>query len=335
MNQSSSKFAVDFGWQILLKDLGFAPQDLLRQAGLPLDLFSQSTPALTQSEYFRFWHGLEQLLADDLAFPLRIAQAISVEAFNPPLFACICSDNLNLALKRLAKYKPLICPLRLNVEQTEYQTTIAVSELPGALPLPSSLVAMELIFFVQMSRLATRDRIVPLKVESSIDVPAPEQYKTFFGVPIAKGQANRVTFSAIDAQKPFLTSNAGMWSIFEPELNKRIKHLSLNDRFRDRVRASLMEILASGQCSRADVAQRLAVSPRTLQRRLQEEGTSFQQELSDLRSELANHYLANTPYSSAEISFLLGYSDPSSFFRAFHIWTGKTPDVVRELSRIN
>jgi AraC-like DNA-binding protein len=69
----------------------------------------------------------------------------------------------------------------------------------------------------------------------------------------------------------------------------------------------------------ADVAKRLAVSSRTLQRRLQAEDTSFKQELSALRAELANHYLVNTPYSSAEISFLLGYSEPSSFFRAFHL----------------
>ena len=56
--------------------------------------------------------------------------------------------------------------------------------------------------------------------------------------------------------------------------------------------------------------------------------------VSDLRAELANHYLANTSYSSAEISFLLGYSEPSSFFRAFHIWTGKTPEVVRKMSQL-
>ena len=85
------------------------------------------------------------------------------------------------------------------------------------------------------------------------------------------------------------------------------------------IRTPFNKILASGQCSMADVAKRLAVSPRTLQRKLKSENSSFQQELSDLRAELANHYLVTTTYSSAEISFLLGYSDPSSFFRAFNI----------------
>ena len=139
---------------------------------------------------------------------------------------------------------------------------------------------------------------------------------------------------SIDAAKPFLTSNAGIWSIFEPVLNQRLHELKKQDLFRDRVRVCLEEILASGQCSMADVAKRLAVSPQTLQRKLKSENSSFQQELSDLRAELANHDLITTTYSSSEISFLLGYSDPSSFFRAFNIWTGKTLALVRGMSRL-
>ncbi|MEO1210845.1 MAG: AraC family transcriptional regulator ligand-binding domain-containing protein [Cyanobacteria bacterium J06638_20] len=331
MNSGSQKFTLDLSWQVLLKDLNVFPQDLLRQARLPLDLFSQPTPSLTTAEYFRFWQGLETLLSDDPAFPLRVAQSISVESFSPPIFACICSDNLNVALKRLAQYKPLIGPLRLKVEQTEHQTTAVLGELPGQLPLPSSLVVMELVFFVHLARIATRDRIIPLQVQSTVSIPATAKFEAFFGIPLTVGGFDGVTFSAADAQKPFLTSNSGMWSIFEPVLDQRMHQLDSNDRFRDRVRACLMEILASGQCSMADVAQRLAVSTRTLQRRLQAEETSFQQELSSLREELANHYLHNTHYSSAEISFLLGYSDPSSFFRAVHGWTGNTPDVIREM----
>ena len=332
MNSFSQRFVVDKGWQVLLKDLGVAPQDLLRQANLPLDLFCQPEATLTIAQYFDFWRGLEMLLSSDLVFPLRVAQSVTVESFSPPIFACICSENLNLALQRLAHYKPLIGPLRLDIEITDEQTAITLGELPGQPPLPPSLVAMELTFFVHLARLATRDRIIPLKVQSTGEIPGADEFEEFFGTRLSVGSFDGVVFSAVDAQKPFLTAHAGMWSIFEPELQKRMQHLSVDSLFRERVRACLVEILASGQCSMSDVAKRLAVSPRTLQRRLQEEDTSFKQELSNLRAELANHYLVNTPYSSAEISFLLGYSEPSSFFRAFHIWTGKTPDFVREMA---
>lgn len=333
MKSASQKFVVDLGWQVLLTDLGVAPQELLRQASLPLDLFSQADATLTVAEYFAFWRGLETLLSSDPAFPLRVAQSVTVESFSPPIFACICSDNLNIAFQRLAQYKPLIGPLRLDVEIMNRQTTIALGALPGQPPLPPSLVAMELTFFVHLARLATRDRIIPLEVQSTLSIPGVNEFEAFFGIPLTKGAFDGVVFSAADSQRPFLTSNVGMWSIFEPALQKRMQDLKINSKFRERVRACLIEILASGQCAMVDVAKRLAISPRTLQRRLQEEDTSFKQELSDLRAELANHYLANTPYSSAEISFLLGYSEPSSFFRAFHIWTGTTPEVVRKMSQ--
>ncbi|BDM83396.1 AraC family transcriptional regulator [Acaryochloris marina] len=332
MNPTNHKFVLDSGWQVLLKDLGVSPQAILRQANLPLDLFCQPTPALTSTEYFRFWEGLETLLSKDPTFPLRIAQSITVESFSPPIFACICSENLNQGIQRLALYKRLIGPFRLDVTQTIHDTQIALGELPGHPPIPQSLIAMELALLVHLTRLATRAFIIPLKVQSTFTIPGSKEYEAFFGVPLDNGELDGVVFSAADAQKPFLTANAGMWSIFEPELHKRMQHLEVDAHFRDRVRACLMEILASGQCTMADVAKRLAVSTRTLQRRLQDENTSFKQELSSLRAELANHYLVNTPYSSAEISLLLGYSEPSSFFRAFHLWTGKTPDIVREMS---
>ena len=78
-----------------------------------------------------------------------------------------------------------------------------------------------------------------------------------------------------------------------------------------------------------NIASELAISSRTLQRRLHQEGTTFQEVLDELREELARHYLSATEYSSAEISFLLGYEEPNSFFRAFRTWTGETPEIVR------
>jgi AraC-like DNA-binding protein len=98
------------------------------------------------------------------------------------------------------------------------------------------------------------------------------------------------------------------------------------------VRAALLELLPSGRTSLGDAAQRLAMSARTLQRRLGEDGTSFQAVLDETRRELALHYLQRTAISSGEISFLLGFSDPSSFFRAFHGWTGLTPERARGAS---
>jgi AraC-like DNA-binding protein len=79
----------------------------------------------------------------------------------------------------------------------------------------------------------------------------------------------------------------------------------------------------------ASIARKLALSTRTLQRRIEAEGTTYQQVLDDTRTDLARHYLQNTALSVAEIAFLLGFSEPNSFYRAFRAWTGTTPDAVR------
>lgn len=71
------------------------------------------------------------------------------------------------------------------------------------------------------------------------------------------------------------------------------------------------------------------MSTRTLQRRLQLEDTAFQTVLRDTREALARHYLTSSTMSAAEIAYLLGYDDTRSFYRAFHAWTGQTPEQVR------
>ena len=75
--------------------------------------------------------------------------------------------------------------------------------------------------------------------------------------------------------------------------------------------------------------QRLGTSTRTLQRRLNQEKKSFQGVLNETREDLARHYLKSSDMTGAEISFLLGFEDPNSFFRAFHTWTGETPEQAR------
>jgi AraC-like DNA-binding protein len=95
------------------------------------------------------------------------------------------------------------------------------------------------------------------------------------------------------------------------------------------VRAVLLEALPSRTFAIDRVARRLGVSTRTLQRRLLDEGTSYNEVVRDVRRELALHYLERTAMPSDEIALLLGFDDPKSFFRAFHAWTGRTPQSAR------
>jgi AraC-like DNA-binding protein len=79
----------------------------------------------------------------------------------------------------------------------------------------------------------------------------------------------------------------------------------------------------------ADVSQALGIGGRSLQRRLASEGTSWGEILNQTRERLALHYFGSTDLSATEVGFLLGFQDPNSLYRAFHRWTGTTPEVWR------
>lgn len=109
-----------------------------------------------------------------------------------------------------------------------------------------------------------------------------------------------------------------------PELRKRLVEMEVDDTVSARVRSALVELLPSGECSIDDVCRVLGMSRRSLQRKLKEEGTSFQQQLNHTRELLTKNYLRNTKLSSEDIAYLLGYQNLNSFYRAFSLWTGKS-----------
>jgi AraC-like DNA-binding protein len=329
MSHHNTRYPFDNGWRVVFRDMGIAEDDVLLRTGLPRDLLKRQSPTISGTAYYQLWESLEFILRDTPTFPLHIFGNISAEAFSPPLFACLCSANLNLALQRLADYKPLVCPLHMDVIQDAERTTVWFHNALQSQAAPWSLVASELVFMVEMARIATREAIIPQAVYTAVTLPEIDAYAAYLGVPVQHSDKTGLTFSTEDATVPFLTSNDQMWAIFEPQLNKRMRDLAQEPLFRERVRAVLMETIASGQYSRLDVASRLGVSTRTLQRRLKDEGTSYQNELNLLREQLAYNYLSRTTYTSGQIAFLLGYDDPNSFFRAFRSWTGQTPEAVR------
>ncbi len=327
--KQATRFAVQMSWKLLIQDMGYSPADVLSLARLPGDLFARHGASLSPAEYFALWRGLEQAAGgDELA--LKLAQVMSVEAFDPALFACLCSPDLNTALQRLAHYKRLIGPLNMVVNIQADRTLVTLSCYGHAEPIPRSLGVSELVFFTQLARLATRERIEPLTA-SIPDLPVDlAAYQAYLGCALAASEQIQITFSSQDARRPFLTENMAMWSVFEPSLNQRLSALETQASMRERVRAVLLEALPAGSSSIDAVAQRLAVSKRSLQRQLSDESVGFQEVLSEVRQSLAQHYLSRTNISAGEISWLLGFQESNSFIRAFRSWTGTTPAAYRQ-----
>ncbi|NBX20808.1 MAG: AraC family transcriptional regulator [Betaproteobacteria bacterium] len=324
----ASKFAIQRGWKLLLADMALPVGEVLAWAGLPGDMFSRQDASLSPADFFKLWNGMEQVAGgDDL--PLRFGRAISVEAFDPPIFASLCAPNMNVALQRLSSFKRLIGPMILEVQVTSNGTSADLSCYGYEGHLPRSLAATEMVFFTQLARLATRKQVVPLRVEL-VQLPddrAP--LEAFFGCDLQAADRNRITFSPQDAARPFLTEDNAMWESFEPALMKRITDQDHTAKASERVHSALLELLPGGRSGIDDVATKLLTSRRTLQRQLLAEGLSFQDVLNRTRRELAEHYLRQDAITPGEMSWLLGFQDGNSFIRAFKGWTGSTPGQYR------
>lgn len=325
----ASKFVVSPSWKLLLTDMQVDVTAVLAYAGLPRDLFNRDNSTLTPKEYYDLWRGVEQA-AGDIEMPLLLAEHLSVEAFDPPIFASICSQNMNAALQRLSQYKPLIGPMIMAIDVSKTATRMKISCYSYQGEMPNSLGLTELVFFTQLARLATRENINPIKVELSRLPDNIEAYSSFFGCELTKSNCFAISFSADDANKPFLTSNVAMWEFFEAKLNQKLADLDASASTVERVRAVLFESLPSGDSSIETVTDRLAMSKRTLQRKLTAEAETFQTVLQTVRSELADHYLAKSSMSLGEISFLLGFQESNSFIRAYSSWKGMSPGSYLE-----
>ncbi|CAK2649586.1 AraC family transcriptional regulator [Vibrio crassostreae] len=326
----ANKFLVPPNWKVLFNDLGIDLQQALRYAELPLMLFSQSKVILSPPQYFQLWRGIEaSAQAKEIDIALKLAEVMSIESFDVPIFAAICSPNLNAAVKRLQEYKPLIGPMELNIQQTEQYTQIDISCYGYEGTLPRTLNLVELVFFTQLARLATRKCVQPIEIILP-ELPSNlSPYQTYFGCSIHQGKQTSIAFSAEDARTPFLTDNQLMVSVFESALRQRLETITHIGTTSDAVYKVLLDLLPQGDSSIESVASFMALSKRTLQRKLATEGVSYQTVLQKVRQQLAEYYLNETELPLIEVSFLLGFQEPNSFIRAYSAWTGVSPGQVR------
>lgn len=321
-------FIIDGRYKELLQSFGIHVQEVLRKAQIPEDIFSRPTIAMEEEAYYRFLETVGDMV-NDPKLPVLLSTTDRIESFSPPIFAAWCSKNGNICIDRLARYKPLIGPMSFALTEDGTTKTIELKAGKPDLTIPSFLVQSEFAFVTGIIRKATQESICPVQVEMTAP-PEDPFFSDYLQIPVQKGKTNRITFQKLDLEKPFISANDAMWSYFQPELAKRLSDLEMDDSTSARVRSALSELLPGGMFGIEDVAKKLGVSKRTLQRKLSEENTTFQKQLNSTRETLALHYVTNTDMHISDIAYLLGYAETNSFLRAFSVWTGTSPVKYRK-----
>jgi AraC-like DNA-binding protein len=167
----------------------------------------------------------------------------------------------------------------------------------------------------------------PLEVQFAHGVPEQlAEHHRIFRAPVLFGfDTNTLVIdrSLTEAQVP--AADGKLYPIVKRYLDQTLNAIPQEDELFTTVRKTIAESMREGDPTLARVAKKLAVSPRTLERRLEERGMRFKKLMDDTRRRFAMDYLEAREHTLTEVAFLLGYSEVSAFNRAFKRWTGVTP----------
>jgi AraC-like DNA-binding protein len=184
---------------------------------------------------------------------------------------------------------------------------------------------------VRMMRSLTGVPINPLEVTFIYPEPASRsEYERIFKCPVRFGQKdNSFTIAMSIVNTPILMANPGLLEYFEKYAQDFLAELDRENEHTRTVTKIILSKLDDEELSINKVAREMAVSVRTLQKRLEDEGVLFSDLYRDVRHRLAQKYLREN-YTVEQIAYLLGFSEPSVFRKAFKKWSGVTPREFRE-----
>ncbi len=249
-------------------------------------------------------------------------------------FAWLASSTLKNALERLVRYVHMASTAaNFALQETREGYVLEMSGPQREwTPIPQSIDAGAALV-VHMCRVSYGDRFAPLRV--TLRRPQPEHgepFERFFQAPIAyQAEHNTLVLDKAVVLRTLPTGNTDLAHANEKVITEYLANMDLDDIVM-RLKTRLIDMLPSGEVSGDAVAQAMNLSPRSLQRKLQEEGLTYSQVLEETRRELAARYIRNSRLSISEITFLLGFSEPSNFSRAFKRWNGVSPSEFRMAS---
>ncbi|MDT6979812.1 AraC family transcriptional regulator ligand-binding domain-containing protein [Levilactobacillus zymae] len=275
------KFIINGQYRQLLTQYGFNVEKVLKAAKLPENLFTHEQIRLTEQEYYHLMDTIAKQAPNPQTL-ITLATYDDIETFSAPILAAYCSENGMKFIERLGQYKPLIGPIGYQIRTEREAVTVTLKSL-NALSITSKFYTVsELLFLINLITKATEENVVPLKITTTFpDIAQP--ISAALKVNPTVGEVDSITFKLADLERPFLTDNAALRSYLTPELKRRLAELEVDESFSAQVRSALVDLLPAGESTIEDVAGKLNVSKRTLQRKLKNEATSFQKQLNGVR----------------------------------------------------
>jgi len=334
-DQSRQSFLASMGqtFRRLLELHGLDAVGIARQAGVDLAAIPAPGERIEVDKIDAILRVAIPLVRDP-AFGLQAARCWHPSELGVLGYAWLSSSTLRTGLERAARYSRLVGERGITeIEDTRQGLKVrfwAKRGNPAVVPVAAVVVDIVMALLFDLCRMNAGAALRPVAVTLRRRKPdAADAYERFFGCAVRFG-AEESTFvlSAKDADRPLPSANRQLAATFDKMLAEELARLDKADVV-SRTRASVLEHLASGEGTAEDTAKQLHMSPRTLQRKLAEAKTTYLQLVDDTRKDLALRYIEDPRRSVTDITFSLGFSQPSAFTRAFKRWTGLSPSDYR------
>ncbi|OGB27492.1 MAG: AraC family transcriptional regulator [Burkholderiales bacterium RIFCSPLOWO2_02_FULL_57_36] len=315
---------------------GVSERALEQAAGLSAHALKPLPESLAAADYVRLLDAGAQL-ADDPHFGLHVGERFKLGTYNVYGLILLSCRDVGQALQQTLRFEGLAhdlgrSALSVNDGMAEYRWH-------SAFPQATRHLAESVFAGIQVfgNWLAGRE-LPPGRIAFAHAAPRDyNEYQRVFGADAVRfgAEAHTACFDAALLAWPVPNADVSLYPVLQQHAERLLKEKLRAENeggIVAQVRAAIVRNLEQDRARLPSIAQELRITQRTLQRKLSEAGIGFQQLLDQIRHELALDYLKQKKLGIAEIAFLLGYREQSSFNHAFKDWTGMNPGAYRELT---
>lgn len=306
------------------------PDALLREVGIDRQLLDKPENRIPFEQQQALW-ALAVEHSNNPAFGLHFARCIQPASLGVVGYMLMNCRTIEECLQATVKYQFLAGQGgEFSLEHSGRRTALLYTPVNPEHPVTAHRVVAMLAVNVSFGRWLVGE-FRPRKVEFCHAAPADtDEYEEFFGCPVIfGGDANRLFYDASVTGLIVPNASEDLLLLLSERANRLLESMSQRCGIAGRIASLMATQLNSSVPDKTVIAAQLGMSERTLQRRLREEGTSYQEILDNTRHYLARELLKNTGLSLTDIAIQLGFAEPSAFFRAFKKWEGTTPGLYR------
>jgi AraC-like DNA-binding protein len=315
--------------------MGLDADRILARAGLSREAIADPHARVSLEAYFRCWDAALDVSGDP-ALGLRVGGMLRVGSLGSFEYLLRNCESLSQVIERANEFMRLVADLVVLELRRDGDVAILRIYREGGYPsTPPEVHA----FFAALVVVAHSESLArsgsPTARLSSVRfahaAPADlEVFRRHFGCPVYFDQRHdEVSFPAEALARGPIRADGALARVLEEHARHLLEQLPDEDPLMRSARSELLKLIDTGKPSQASLAKALGMSERTLRRRLEAEGTTYNALLDGLRSDLARRYVTQTREGFEAIARRLAFADASAFFRGFKRWTGVTPAQFR------